>query len=66
MKFFFFKIIFSMKIFYFDAKLTYFEKNKKIKIFYVMIFFQKIAISIFLKISTTPRGMNGINGLWGP
>ena len=47
MKFFFFKIIFSMKIFYFDAKLTYFEKNKKIKIFYVMIFFQKIAISIF-------------------
>ena len=52
-----------MKIFYFDAKLTYFEKNKKIKIFYVMIFFQKIAISFFQKISTTPRGMNGINGL---
>ena len=66
MKFFFFKIIFSTKILYFDAKLTYFEKNKRIKIFYVMIFFQKIAISIFLKISTTPRGMNGINGPRGP
>ena len=36
------------------------------KFFMLYYFFQKIAISIFLKTSTTPRGMNGIDGLWGP
>ena len=38
-----------MKIFYFDAILTYFEKKKKLKILYVIIFFQKIAILNYFK-----------------
>ena len=54
-----------MKTFYFEAVLAYFEKKKKFKKFYVRIFFSKNSNFNFFKTSTTPRGINGIYGLWG-
>ena len=50
----------------FRCHINIFWEEKKWKILYVIIFFQKIVISNFLKTFTTPRGMNGINGPRGP
>ena len=50
----------------FEAILTHFEKKKNLKNFMLKYFFQKIETSNFLKTFTTPRGMNGLDGLRGP
>ena len=64
-QFFLFKIIFLMKTFYSEVISTYFEKKIFFEKFYVMIIFLKNPNFKFFKTSTTPRGMNGKDGLRG-
>ena len=45
---------------------NYFFDQNLLFNFMLKYFFQKIEISNFLKTSTTPRGMNGLDGLRGP